>query len=322
MGRLEKRIFSSIFKEQIIHVRNPARRNRNIGTSRQGHGQNNRAVIPFRNVIVKKKFYERLKDYKVVRKTINGKKFRFVVEKTRKNIYHCCTVDDMVRVIRHLPMEDFGDLRLIILRQPTRKEEQLNPVFGRLIYSYEFEKDFEPAIIIEAVDLSKPFKLSKKLSLDERKELERLKKDGLQIWEDKRYYRAEYDLDTLRNIQLYRTLLHEFGHYVQYYNNVLRPLVPLKQKMEALETLPATQENNDKWLVAMDAYHNAISKREDTYFQFPKRELEVFAENYAEKLRHRLEQKGIIPFERIVDFNQMRKDGLNPADFVPEEIIM
>ncbi len=300
-------------------MRNPARRNRNIGTSRQGHGQNNRAVIPFRNTVNGKVFYERLKDYKVVRRTINGKKFRFAVEKTRKNVYHACTVDDMVRVIRHLPVEDYGDLRLIILRQPTRKEEQLNPVFGRLIYYYEFEKEIQPAIIIEAVDTSKPFKWSKKLSIDERKELERLKRDGLQVREDKHYYLAQYDLDVLRNIQLYRTLLHEFGHYVQYYNRVLRPLEPLRQKTEDLEALPDTPENEEKRSVARDMYYQAVSKREDFYFQLPKRELEIFAEAYAEKQRRRLEQQGIIPFKRIINFDQICKDGLNPEDFIPKE---
>jgi len=34
--------------------------------------------------------------------------------------------------------------------------------------------------------------------------------------DDKRYFISDYDLEKVRNTQLYRTLLHEFGHYIYY----------------------------------------------------------------------------------------------------------
>ena len=39
-----------------------------------------------------------------------------------------------------------------VRRQPKRKEEIISPVWGRLIYSYEFENDYCPAIILDAID--------------------------------------------------------------------------------------------------------------------------------------------------------------------------
>lgn len=191
---------------------NLTRRNRNIGTSKQGHGQNNKLVIPFPAVEMKV-FYERLAKYDTIERVINGHRFKFIVERTRRNSFHACTIDDIEKILIQIPKQDYGELELIILRQPSRKEEKLEPVWGRLIYSYEFENDYSPAIIIEAVDLNRRFKKSKNLRMDAYKELERLKKDGHNITSGKRFFESEYELKNIRATQLYRTLPHEFGHY-------------------------------------------------------------------------------------------------------------
>lgn len=44
----------------------------------------------------------------------------------------------------------------------------------------------------------------------------RLKADGYEIEEDKRQYKINLSLENVRNTQLYRTLLHEIGHYYHY----------------------------------------------------------------------------------------------------------
>ncbi|MCC7245018.1 MAG: hypothetical protein IT269_05040 [Saprospiraceae bacterium] len=54
------------------------------------------------------------------------------------------------------------------------------------------------------------------MSINAQKELTRLKEDGLEIEEDKRRYIFHPDINSVRNIQLYRTLLHEIGHFYQY----------------------------------------------------------------------------------------------------------
>lgn len=268
---------------------NPTRRNRNIGTAKQGYGQDNKLVVPYPAVEMKY-FYERLGKYKVVERIINNHTFKFIVEETRKNSFHACTIDDLQKIISEIPKEDYGDLKLIILRQPTRKEENLKPVWGRLIYSYEFENENFPAIIIEAVDLKRNFKWSKKLSIEARKELERLKEDGHKIIMGKRYYETEYKIENIRATQLYRTLPHEFGHFVHYLKVVEKPEKP--------------NEEYDAW-----------EKRWNKYHSLPNSEKENFAHSYADKFKSELETKKLIPFERILNLEKMKKDGLKISDF-------
>ncbi|UII21512.1 hypothetical protein [Fulvivirga ligni] len=148
-------------------MRNPTRRNRNIGTSKQGHGKDNKLTIPY-PAVVEKSFIERLSDYHKENRTINGNNFKFVIETTRENSAHACTVDDIAEIIRHIPPEDYQDLNLIILRQPKRKEEILASVWGRLIYSYDFEGTNGPAIMLEAIDSDKTLKWTKHLTPEKR----------------------------------------------------------------------------------------------------------------------------------------------------------
>ena len=254
-------------------MKNPTRRNRNIGTSKQGIGQNNEFSIPS-PASTSKTFYERLGRYRKCFREINGTVFEFVIEETRLNSEHACTVDDLVELIKYVPSRDYQGLNLLILRQPKRKEEMLAPVWGRLIYKYEFEKTLRPAIILEAVDYRRQFKWSKSLLPDDSKELERLRSEGHQIVEDKRYFIADYELNNVRNTQLYRTLLHEFGRYVQY--------------LQEVEQANSGEEDLEAW-----------ESRFDNYQKVSKAEKEKFAHSYAEKLFLTLKAKNVIPFNRI-----------------------
>jgi hypothetical protein len=270
-------------------MRNPTRRNRNIGTAKQGYGQDNKLVVPYPAVEMKY-FYERLGEYKVIERTVNNHKFKFVVEKTRNNSFHACTIEDIEFILSQIPKEDYGNLELIVLRQSTRKEENLKSVWGRLVYSYEFENEHFPAVIIEAIDLERSFKWTKKLNIELQKELERLKKDGHKIVMGKRYFEAEYKIENIRTTQLYRTLPHEFGHFVHYLNIVEKP--------------EKEGEEYDAW-----------EKRWNFYNSLSSSEKENFAHNYADKLKSSLETKNLIPFERIIDLEKMEKDGLEISDF-------
>lgn len=238
-------------------MHNPTRRNKNIGTKNQGYGQSNKLTIPspYGNL---KSFYEQLTTYQKEIRTINGHEFIFIVEETRKNSVHSCSPDDIGNIIRQIPVKDYGELKLIILRQPKRKEEILSPVWGRLIYSYEFEDDYLPAIILDAVDIEKKLIWSKKMTLEDQKEFERLKADGHPFQETKRDFIVGIHPEFARNTQLYRTLPHEFGHYVHYLETVERP----------------GNKNDD----------DEKEKRMDLYFSLPKSEKERYAHTYAEKL--------------------------------------
>ncbi len=235
---------------------NPTRRNRNIGTAKQGFGQDNSLVIarplePFRE------FYERLENYSIDYRVINSHEFVFITEKTRQDSTHSCSINDISTVIKNIPKEDYGDLRFIVLRQPKRKEEIKSSVWGRLIYSYEFESNYFPAIILEAQNHNRKLQWSRKLGVDDQKELNRLKEDGHIFNEDKRNFTAIFDSNVTRNTQLYRTLIHEFGHYVHYLEYVERP--------------GSEDEEFSEW-----------EKRNDKYFQLSSSEKEKYAHNYTD----------------------------------------
>jgi len=251
-------------------VRNPTRRNKNIGTPKQGHGQQNTLTIP--KSADYRMFYERLGTYEKQERVINGHTFLFVIEKNTTSFKHACTVKDIERMISYIPPADYGNLKLIVLRQPKRKEAILSGVWGRLIYSYEFEDDYYPAVILEAADYKSKLKWSRKLDPDGQQELARLRRDGHFFTESKRNYTALLEADNVRSTQLYRTLPHEFGHYVHY-----------------LQVVKPFQDDRDDQ-----------EKREAIYLHLPKDEKEKFAHQYADKLRLRLLLENSIPFEREV----------------------
>lgn len=248
-------------------MRNPTRRNRNIGTSKQGHGQHNKLAIP-NPYDDARLFYERLGAYDKEERIINGHPFLFVTEKNNDTFKHACSVSDLERMISYIPPANYGDLKLIVLRQPKRKEGILSCVWGRFIYSYEFENDFYPAVILEAFEDNSKLKWSRGLSPDDQQELLRLRGDGHSFMENKRGYTALLETTNVRNTQLYRTLLHEFGHYVHYFQMV-----------------KASDNDNEE-------------RQEEAYLHLPKDVKEKFAHQYADKLRERLLQENLIPFER------------------------
>lgn len=268
-----------------IPMQNPTRRNRNIGTARQGHGQDNDMTIP-ESWYDSRAYFEKL-DAPLVMDTEG---FTFLVEPTRPETAHACTPEDILAVLEQVPAEDLTGMNLIVLRQPTRKEDMLHPVWGRMVYAFEFRGASQPAIVLEAVDLTKKLVYSKKMSLARQAEFARLQEDGFIFVEDKRSFTTRFDLQTCRNTQLYRTLLHEIGHYVHY-----------TRSTQAADAAKDTDE--------------ASEKRRERYFQIPSRQKERFADDYADQLGKSLRAKGAIPFPRIWHDSFMTKHGLNPADF-------
>ncbi|WP_294250809.1 hypothetical protein [uncultured Chryseobacterium sp.] len=247
---------------------NPIRRNRNIGTDNQGFSNNNklRIATPYGTL---KSFYERIGKYHI----INGHEFLFIVEETRENCFHSCSVNDIAKMIMHIPSEDYGNLRFIILRQAKRKEEIISPVWGRLIYSFEFDKEYAPAIILDAIDTNKKLVWSKKMTIEDQKEFTRLREDKHLFTDNRKAYISPICSEPSRNTQLYRTLLHEFGHYVHYLEVVERP----------------GSETED---------YEMKEERDNFYFQLPHVEKAKFAHQYADRLKKKLINDRIIPFDQ------------------------
>lgn len=199
-------------------MKNPTRRNRHIGTPMQGFKKQNEFDIPnsWRD---SKVFFEKLTKYKKIKRSINGYEFLFIVEKTKRDYFHTCTIDDLEYLLHYIPSIYYQDLRTIVLRQPKKKEQIFSSVWGRLVYYFEFESEHSPAIILEAIEPNGKFIWSRKLGIDSQKELQRLKDDGFNFVQTKRHYETDLTIEKVRNVQLYRTLLHEIGHYYQFLTN-------------------------------------------------------------------------------------------------------
>ena len=248
---------------------NPIRRNRNIGTSKQGHGQNNKMRIPSPACSVKV-FFEHLTEYLKETRVIAGNEFLFVTERTITGFEHACSVDDVATILEHIPKHDLLDLNTVIFRQPKRKETILSPVWGRLALCYEFEGHNRAAIILEAVDLTSTLKWTKHLTVADQQEFKRLIADGHRFVMEKNRYVTTLKREAVRNTQLYRTLLHEIGHYVQYIEIVERP----KTEGESVEA----------WF-QRSAKYDALSTDQK----------EQYAHRYAEKTLRELKEKKIVP---------------------------
>jgi hypothetical protein len=194
---------------------NPTRRNRKIGTKAQGYGQNNSLVIPSSHHKASS-FWESLKDYVVVRRTIGEKVQHFFIEPIhREGWFYPCTVDDVGKLLTKIQPVALEVFDFVVFRQPTRKQEVLSSVWGRARFEFVLDHYSGSAIVLEARSLE-PYTWSKSLNPENASELERLRNDGHQIEIRKRDILIKPSVESLRNTVLYRTLLHEIGHHVDY----------------------------------------------------------------------------------------------------------
>jgi hypothetical protein len=267
---------------------NPLRRNRNLGTAKQGHGQDNRLVIPtsWRD---SRTFWERVSHFAVVTRPVHGRDLPFVVEPTRRDTLYACTVDDIAKILNAAPCLHVTGIEGVILRQPKRKEEILQPVWGRLGYAVEVGPIWGPAILVEAKPLPRTLLWSGRCDPVQQQELDCLRQEADRVEFDGRHYVLHFGLTAIRAVQLYRTVLHELGHWAQYYEQV---------------KLPSWRDPG------------AGTNLWDAYRRRPRCERESFAHRYSLELAADLKRRRVIPFERIADRKQLVADGLSPQDFL------
>ena len=141
---------------------------------------------------------------------------------------------------------------------------------------------------------TEPLKFGKSLSLDDAAELERLRSDGHKLRPGDRNHTIELTLESCRATQLYRTIPHELGHWVDFLEKVERPSAALG---------PAEQA---------DGYAGLLYR----YHSRPSREKEHFAHDYAERVRKHLVEIRGIPFNRELDRELLVQDGLRLQDFL------
>lgn len=268
---------------------NPTRRNRNIGTEKSGFGQDNRLVIPWAWAD-ERVYYNRIVDPVEVKIKVGSLTKFVIVEPPAQGFLHSCTIDDITQILQLLPVHHIRDIKVIVLRQPKRKERILSPVWGRLVYWTDVCGHSGPTVYLEAQDINKAVKWSKSLKPGYVQELDRLRQDGHRIETDKRNHTVHSTVESVRNTQLYRTLPHEIGHYVDYLTKVEDP----------------ADDNLAKWTRLNEKYHAR-----------PSQEKESFAHRYADEFRRNAMLSNAVPFGRTIDADKMKKMGLTPSWFVP-----
>ena len=132
---------------------NPIHRNRNIGTPKQGHGQDNRLVIP-KSWPDDRVFWEVLNHPVAIPRIVGNCELTILVEPPRPKCFYPCTIDDVSSVLALVPQADLAGIGLIIFRQPTRKQAQISTVWGRFLPDAAPGPDSGTAICLEAYDLS------------------------------------------------------------------------------------------------------------------------------------------------------------------------
>jgi hypothetical protein len=258
---------------------NPTRRNRNIGTAKQGHGQNNQFVVP-QSWHTDRLANQTLGKFQKIESNLAGRKLTFLIEETNGGCQHPCSVADVYQIFKHIPFADWAGLQTIVFRQPSKKQRLLNPVWGRLFYFAQIGQrtgkylSEGPAIILEAMPPEGKFVWSRSLGPEDAAELSRLVEDGHKTERSGKEHVILTTANANRQTQLFRTVLHEVGHWVDYLEKVERP--------------------SDDGIESFDALN-------DRYFARPRQEREAFAHRYADELGLKLRTFGIIPFERIED---------------------
>lgn len=112
---------------------NPIRRNRNIGTSAQGHGKDNRLVIP--RPRRDRVYWESVTSFAREDHILNGNRLSFFTERLRPIWFHACSIQDVLAILRDVPAKDLRGMNAILFRQPTRKQTIVSPSWGRLTYN-------------------------------------------------------------------------------------------------------------------------------------------------------------------------------------------
>jgi hypothetical protein len=104
---------------------NPARRSRNIGTAKQGHGQDNRLAIPNISRSVRE-WKEQHNPHQCVERQVRGRKLTIIVEDNHPGRVHARTVGDLCQVLENIPSDDWSGLATFVPRQSTRQQRLLN----------------------------------------------------------------------------------------------------------------------------------------------------------------------------------------------------
>ena len=254
-------------RDLVRPPRDPTRRNRNIGTAKQGHGAGNEMSIPGTRGDPFS-FWEDLNEPREFRFQAHGDDRVVYVEKPRPGEFYGCTPLDLARLIPLLPEDDVLMLDVFVFRQPTRKQRQMSSVWGRILYSSELVTSHGASIIIESQshDL---IRWNKSLNPERQRELRRLEADGHHVSFARRGIEIRVTAESHRKTVLERTLLHEIGHWVDRFRD----------------------EDDVEHLSELDR-----AARRRAHETRPQPMIEDWAHRYADTMAAKLRARGELPF--------------------------
>jgi hypothetical protein len=167
--------------------------------------------------------YGDIVDFIYTTREVGGQSFRFIVEKPNKGYAYSCTPADVCALLQAVPAEELqGMLDLFIFYQPKTKEEILDGCWGRLVYDYSYKDEISPAIIIEAVDVSRGQRIEKSSRPSDLEEIRLLQEEGHTFTDMGGYLVMKSTMEAVRRTQLYRTVFHEIGHYYDFIHEICR----------------------------------------------------------------------------------------------------
>lgn len=162
----------------------------------------------------------------------------------------------------------------------------MSPVWGRLAYFTEVGSYAGPAVYLEAQEIGKRSRWNASMSPEHKREFERLSLDGHVFNRAGKHFHWEPALDACRATQLYRTFIHEVGHYIDKTQSIDEQLKGLSDDAPEADAII------------------------DRYWNKPHAEKEAFAHRYAEETASRLRDEGRIPYDRLEDQLSFEEAGL------------
>jgi hypothetical protein len=266
---------------------NPSRRNRNIGTAKQGHGADNRLVIPEGAWRDERRFPERLVNPREYSFEVYDEERIALVEQPAEGYSYGCTVSDIEHLLRLVPEEDVSGLTVFLFRNPTRKQRILSSVWGRFLYFATPGHFAGSAICFESQSLESLI-WSKSLNPEEQRNLQRLRQDGHEVEVGRRNIEIKMSSASFRATTLFRTALHEIGHYVDWMTNVI--------------DFEGTEEE--------------VEAASRAFYSKPSSMKEDFAHRYASEALEKLKSEGKAPFDIRWNSDSMESSGIQRKWFV------
>ena len=87
----------------------------------------------------------------------------------------------MARLLSEVPLDDWAGISAVVFRQPTRKQDLLRPMWGRLVFDTQESGITGSAIQLDAQDPRQEIRWNPSLRPDHQKELSALVADGHRV---------------------------------------------------------------------------------------------------------------------------------------------